>query len=301
MIIAKRPDHTLLAIVAEKETTIANQIIWLLGISDLEHPGFSVREEMETEQDRIEFASSLILESIGIQIKSTEDTYLEEMLGKFGETFPSTGIFSQYARSTIKGIDSTAAPDDVLLTFMEREEILFRTLERHIIGKKLNQGFNNDVDSFISYSLSVQNRRKSRAGLAFENHLEFIMESHNLIYSRTPVTENKSKPDFLFPGESCYHDKDFNPVNLAMPGVKSTLKDRWRQVLAEAQRIERKHLLTLQAAISVQQTDEMKANKLQLVVPRRIQESYTGHQKNWLMSVENFFSLVSQRQKAAGL
>jgi hypothetical protein len=28
-----------------------------------------------------------------------------------------------------------------------------------------------------------------------------------------------------------------------MPGVKSTCKDRWRQVLAEADRIDHKHLL----------------------------------------------------------
>lgn len=57
LVIAKRPDNTLLAIVAEAETTISKQILWLFGFSDVSHPGFSVREELETEQDRIEFAS----------------------------------------------------------------------------------------------------------------------------------------------------------------------------------------------------------------------------------------------------
>ncbi|MEJ1958214.1 MAG: type II restriction endonuclease [Nitrosomonadales bacterium] len=84
-------------------------------------------------------------------------------------------------------------------------------------------------------------------------------------YSRTAITENKSKPDFIFPGQTEYHNPAFNPLNLTMLGVKSTCKDRWRQVLAEADRIKRKHLLTLEAAISTNQTDEMQAKDLQLV------------------------------------
>ena len=67
LILAKRHDNTLYAIVAEAETTISSQLLWLFGFSDLSHPGFSVREELETEQDRIEFASRYILESIGVK------------------------------------------------------------------------------------------------------------------------------------------------------------------------------------------------------------------------------------------
>ena len=296
LIIAKKSDNTLLAIVAEKDTTIANQIVWLFGISDIEHPGFSIREELETEQDRIEFATSLILENIGIHVEATEETFLDNMLEEFGPCFPSTRIFSEYARSTIPEIDSSTDPDSVLLAYVEREEILFRTLEKHLISERLNQGFNDDVDSFIKFSLSVQNRRKSRAGLSFENHLEYIIQSHELRYSRTPITENRSKPDFLFPGIEEYFDNKFNPANLTMLGVKSTCKDRWRQVLAEADRIEYKHLLTLEAAISTQQTDEMKAKSLQLVIPEAIHRSYTSAQQNWLINVEEFLDLVKERQ-----
>ena len=35
-----------------------------------------------------------------------------------------------------------------------------------------------------------------------------------------------------------------------MLAVKTTAKDRWRQVLVEAERVETKHLLTLQEGIS---------------------------------------------------
>ena len=50
----------------------SRQIIWLFGLSDSPHPGFSIREELETEQDRIEFVSRVILESIGIIVEETE-------------------------------------------------------------------------------------------------------------------------------------------------------------------------------------------------------------------------------------
>jgi hypothetical protein len=44
VIIAKtKKEKQLLLIVAEKETTIASQLLWLFGFSSLEHPGFFIR------------------------------------------------------------------------------------------------------------------------------------------------------------------------------------------------------------------------------------------------------------------
>lgn len=144
---------------------------------------------------------------------------------------------------------------------------------------------------------TVQNRRKSRVGLALENHLEQIFTECGIRYSRAAVTENRSKPDFIFPGQAEYHDPTFNPLNLSMLGVKSTCKDRWRQVLAEAGRIERKHLLTLEAAISANQTDEMQAKNLQLVLPRSLHATYSIAQQAWLLDVSGFNALVREREK----
>ncbi len=96
-----------------------------------------------------------------------------------------------------------------------------------------------------------------------------------------------------------YHDPTFEPLRLTMLGVKSTCKDRWRQqVLAEADRIEDKHLLTLETAISTHQTDEMAAKRLQLVLPRGLHQTYTPAQQTWLMDVAGFTELVRARQNA---
>lgn len=186
--------------------------------------------------------------------------------------------------------------DSALMAWLEREEILFRTLEKHIVGERLSLGFVEDVDGFISFSLSVQNRRKSRAGLALENHLEYLFQECDILFTRTPITEKRSKPDFIFPGIDEYHDLQFDQLRLTMLGVKSSCKERWRQVLTEADRIEKKHLLTLEAAISINQTDEMCSQNLQLVLPKTLHATYSTKQQDWLMSVSDFTNLIKERQ-----
>ncbi len=302
LVLAKKRDGGLLVVIAENGSSISRQIEWLFGFSDLAHPGFSVKSELETEQDRIAFASRFILENIGIAVEASSETYLEAMLTKFNGKFPTTREFSNYARSTLQDINAQDDQDGVLMAWMEREEILFRTLERYLISDRISQGFTGnssaemDVEGFISFSLSVHNRRKSRVGLALENHLEQLFRECDIQYTRGAVTENKTKPDFIFPSITAYRNAAYDPLKLTMLGVKSTCKDRWRQVLPEANRINEKHLLTLEAAISTNQTTEMAAHGLQLVLPRGLHETYTTSQQAWLMDIADFTSLVRERQ-----
>ncbi len=304
LVIAKCQDQSLLVIVAENNSSIANQIEWLFGLSNLEHPGFAVRAGLETEQDRIAFASRFILETIGVESRISEENFLEDMLRRFDRSFPSTKIFSAYARSTLSDIDPNDDADHVLMAWMEREEVLFRTLERHLIADRLASGFSGtvasglDVEGFISYSLSIQNRRKSRAGYALENHLESLFQSRGVQYTRNPTTENKAKPDFIFPNIKSYQDPHVPAVHLTMLGVKTTCKDRWRQIMSEADRISQKHLLSLEAAISQHQTNEMASRNVQLVLPQTLHSSYHSSQQKWLLNVKDLTNLLLKKQAA---
>src|SRR3546814_12473107 len=97
------------------------------------------------------------------------------MLAKFGNAFPQTKVFAEYARSTLGDVDCRDDPDQALMAWMEREEILFRTLERHLVKERLEQGFSAErIEEFIAFSLSVQNRRKSRVGYSLEHHMEVV-------------------------------------------------------------------------------------------------------------------------------
>lgn len=295
LVLGLKPDKSVLVVIAEKESTIGNQILWLFGFNDISHPGFSIRGELESEQDKIAFASRVILEQIGVDVIDGTDTYLDDMISRFDGKFPSTKEFSSYARSTLKDVNALDDADAALLSWIEREEILFRTLERYLISDQLSKGF--EVDDFLSLSLSIQNRRKSRVGYALENHVEEVFQVYKVYYDRTKITENKAKPDFIFPNIGKYHDSTFNPLLLTMLGVKSTCKDRWRQVLSEADRIENKHLLTLETAISENQTTEMNDRKLQLILPKPLHCTYTPNQQCWIMDVSTFINIVKEKQE----
>lgn len=301
LVIAKRPDNTLLAVVAEMGTTIERQIKWLFGFSDAAHPGFSVKAELETEQDRIGFAARVVLEQIGVETEEDAPNYLDQMLEKFGGIFPKTVEFSAYARSTLKDVSALDSPDSALLAWLEREEILFRTLEKHLLGEKLRnltQAGVEDPEPFLKLMQSALQRRKSRAGSALENHLELVFSAHGVTYTRTGVTENRLKPDFIFPGISHYHDPAFPPARLTMLASKTTSKDRWRQILNEAARIPDKHLITLEPSISENQTQEMQSEHVQLVVPAPIHGTYTAAQQAWLFDVNGFLTIVRDRQSS---
>jgi hypothetical protein len=296
LVIAKARNGQFLSIVAAKGSTAAHQLAWLFGV-DEQHDKFVTRLNLDDERDRIGLAASTILESVGIVVEEAADSYLEEMIHRFGGVFPTSRIFSAYARETEKGVDAVADPDVALMRWMEREELLFRSLERYVVGLRLAEGFRVDqIDEFHSYSLSVQNRRKARVGLALENHLSVILDAHGLRYARTAITENKAKPDFLFPGQAQYHDPEFDSGRLTMLACKSTCKDRWRQVLAEADRIPEKHLLTMEASISAAQTGEMRGKSLQLVVPQALHATYSADQQSWLFDLRDFIDLATSRQ-----
>lgn len=298
LLLARRPDGRVLVMVAKAGSTIAGQLLWLFGIEDDGLEGFSVRSGLDAPGDRLGYAARIILGQVGIESGELEENRLDEMLARFRGGFPPTREFSAYARATLPDVHPADGADGTLLAWLEREEILFRTLERELVRRKLETGVaERDVDGYLSYSLSVLNRRKSRAGSALENHLEQIFLERGIRFDRSPVTENRSRPDFLFPGAAEYRDPAFDATRLAMLAAKSTCKDRWRQVLSEAERIPKKHLMTVEPAISEAQTGEMRSRQLQLVVPAPLLGSFTSSQRNWLMTLEGFIGLVDHRQR----
>lgn len=66
-------------------------------------------------------------------------------------------------------------------------------------------------------------------------------------------------------------------------------------MLSEAERIDQKHLLTLEPGISENQTDEMQAKSLRLVVPKKLHATYKQSQQDWLMDISEFIAEVQKR------
>lgn len=300
-LIAKLRNGDLLLIFAQSGGSVESQLRVLFGIEDV--GATFIRGKLE--ESNLVLPLRLLLEDIGIEFEGggrDDEIWLEKIVNQFGSRFPSTKEFSLYARQSINEVDPLGEPDEALMAWMEQEEYLFRIFERHLVADRLEKGFGtkgNDVDEFINYSLSIQNRRKSRVGHAFESHLEAIFSSSAIRFERgrtkRQVTENNSKPDFIFPSFSCYHDSNYPSDRLFLLGAKTTCKDRWRQVLSEGARVSKKHLVTMEAAISKAQTDEMKAHQLQLVVPRKIQSTFSKDQVSDLQDLSQFIVDVKVR------
>jgi hypothetical protein len=290
LFLAKDTVGMLYFIVTPEGSTAERQLFWLFGLPP---PGRSfVARELSGNDFELDFAARFILDEIGIDPEAPDTDELDSIIDRYGAVFPQTAEFSRLARETAPEIAPRDDPDAALMAWLEQEEALFRRLERRVLSARLEAGFvaegRVDVDGFLRFSLSVQNRRKSRMGHSLENHLGEVFRACGVRHVRGAVTERRNRPDFLFPDVETYHAARPGDDRLLMLGAKSTCKDRWRQVLSEAAKIPRKHLLTLEPGISEAQTDEMRAANLHLVVPRSVQRSYGREQRDWLATLSDF-------------
>ena len=155
-------------------------------------------------------------------------------------------------------------------------------------------GFTSMQD-FIDTANSVINRRKSRAGKSLEYHLEAIFQGNNLPYDPQVVTEERKRPDFVFPGKNAYHNPEYPSDKLVVLGAKTTCKDRWRQVITEAARVKTKYLCTLQQGISPQQLHEMESENVVLVVPKDYKKTYPMEYRKGILTLADFIKLVREK------
>lgn len=187
-----------------------------------------------------------------------------------------------------QGLHSDLNPDKRILKRRDHEFNLFKLIERYHTLPLIEKGF-NDVEEFIKLANSISNRRKSRSGKSLELHLENIFKEQALFNFGTQCkTEGNKRPDFLFPNCKSYHDEIYTSDNLRMLAVKTTVKDRWRQVLNEAKRIDEIHLFTLQQGVSENQFLEMQAEGVQLVVPEELHKTFPKSVQPNLITLNSF-------------
>jgi hypothetical protein len=182
------------------------------------------------------------------------------------------------------------APDKILLNWLDSEFQLFKVLENDRYSHKIQSPFSS-VEELIVFANTILNRRKSRAGKSLEHHLAEIFTISNLTFENQATTEDNKKPDFLFPGQTAYRIAA-NGDNLISLAAKTTCKDRWRQILNEADKIKTKHLFTLQQGISKNQLDEMYKYNVNLVVPSPYLKSYPEEYQGRIITLDSFIGRV---------
>lgn len=222
-----------------------------------------------------------------------EDYYI-----RFGSDFPSTLIMAISAKEIdelLNNGDIDISPDELILRWIETEYSLFRHIESRYYYYVLEEPAKS-LDDFVKTGLEITNRRKARAGKSLEHHLSALFDIYKLNYSAQANTELKKKPDFIFPSEEAYKDANFPEDKLMFLGSKTTCKDRWRQVLNEANRIKHKYLFTLQQGISPDQLEEMYEENVTLVVPKPYHSYYPRTDFESVISLGEFISRVKVAQ-----
>ena len=216
----------------------------------------------------------------------------EEIPGAWLERFPSG---EEIIRKTVElRADNALNPDNRLVRRRECEFEIFRSVEEAVELPVIMGGFQS-IDDFIARAQTILQRRKSRSGRSLELHAkalfveEGLTEGTQFVHQPPEADRGKRGPDFLFPSAAAYADPTFPAARLRMLAVKTTCKDRWRQVLTEADRIGRKHLLTLQEGVSERQFQEMVDAGVQLVVPEPLKTTYPHSVQAHLPDCRRFY------------
>lgn len=218
--------------------------------------------------------------------ESTEVPPADDFPTEWVKEFPTGREIAELA--ALRNPASKAPSLDLrLVRRREAETAVFTRLEELHALPLLKKPFES-VKAFRAAALSFLQRAKSRSGNSLEHHVRLILDEERIPYSHPGKTEGKKKPDFLLPSNADYANPTFPFEHLRMLGAKTTLKDRWRQVLNEADRVKSKHLITLQEGVSVAQFKEMVAADLKLVVPKALHERYPKEIRSELMTLDGF-------------
>ena len=279
----------------------------LAKFTDLDYEGFVLNTEDDIQQFLDTFGLTPAETNRPIEISKVdpelkERQLIDDFISGLNIDFPSSFEMAKAARMiqykmSLNNDTVITNPDKALLDWTEEEYRLFRALEHSRYGGIVSGGFTS-VDDFIVLANQVLNRRKSRAGKSLEHHLAAIFDVNKIRYTPQGVTEGNKKPDFIFPTIEDYHNALFPVEGLCTLAAKTTCKDRWRQVLNEADRLrdQHKYLCTMQQGISSAQMDEMQDEGVILVVPKPYISSYPKDRQNRIWTIGQFVQYVKNME-----
>ncbi len=271
--------------------------------TDVDYSGYFLETDDEIEEFLDTFGISptetnSLIDVQRVSAETQEKLSIQEFINSLDVDFPASDVMSAAARAieekTYDHIEYIRLnPDEKIISWTNMEYTLFRALEYARYGEIITKGFQS-VDEFVRVANVVLNRRKSRAGKSLEHHLSAIFDGNCIEYSSQAVTEGNKKPDFLFPSQEAYHDHGFSVDYIVSLAAKTTCKDRWRQVLNEADRLrdKPKYLCTLQQGISGAQMDEMQAENVILVVPKPYIVTYPKDRRDRIWTLARFVQYV---------
>lgn len=240
-------------------------------------------------------SARLIAEQLGLAVFAQSD--LEFLRAELGHDlsaipFPDTATMARLSRRRLGAIG--ADPDDLLVALLEAETRLFYALE----AAQGRAAFDEcvTVEDHLATAKSMLQRRRSRRGYSFENHLAQVFTDNGLAFERQVRVEG-SRIDFLFPGIEEYEQSVDPNLTVVQMNAKTTARERWTQILHETPRLRTRHLGTLDPDMSLHTLEEMIAHDVRVVMPSPMSEAYPDEARSAMWTVGHFVEQVRVRQR----
>jgi hypothetical protein len=288
LLVLFRPDETnnLAGIVAAAGTAVEGQLLDLTALD----PDADLGQFLIVEPGQPQIADA---------IGATQTLFADDELGPAVEGLRLTGARGIVELATVSGripgtIDMARAAEELLgdtatqlvdadrylVDVLQVETDLFFEIEKAVHETRLRAILEDGgaVPEVLNWAMGVHQARRSRRGQSLQLHFARLLDARRIPYTAQCGTEAGETPDFVMPGCTQYHAGAFPDGQLRMVACKSTSKERWRQVLNEAERIPRKFLLTLDPALTAATIDQMLAADLVPYIPEPIiSAAYRGN------------------------
>jgi hypothetical protein len=193
---------------------------------------------------------------------------------------PSTAVMAQSGEELVKasGIDITD-PDVRLEAVLAAETELFYAINDRI-GEDRHHALIASGASFAEierFFLGRHQAAKSRRGTSLMRHFGALLSDEAIPFTPECDTGKPPPADFMIPSCTSYADLTYPDDRLRLVSAKSTLKERWTEVIPEAGRIREKYLLTLDRKLTDSVIEAMRAETVRPFLPRGfIAEAYDG-------------------------
>jgi len=228
------------------------------------------------------------------EYEKVSQSIVDKIPDKWFKEFPSGSEIFSFIEELIPADLFGNDVDKLLIKRRDVEYKIFQAIEKARFEEYKKQI--TDIKKLIEIANKITNSRKSRSGNSLEYNLASIFKYHKINFEMHVTTENRKQPDFLFPSGSAYHNRLFPSKRLNMLGSKTCCKDRWRQIVTEADRISTKHLFTLQEGISSHQLKEMEDNRIVLVVPSSLKSKYPSEWRSKILDLSSFIKLRKKQE-----
>lgn len=156
-------------------------------------------------------------------------------------------------------------------------------------------------DIYKEVMVSAGQRSKSRAGYSFEQHVQRMLTDGGIPFQEQRFIGNQ-RPDFILPSVKVYKDPNRERDEALILSLKTLLRERWKQVLSENKASDL-YLGTVDDGIAGASIEEMRENRIYLVVPEQLKESeyteYKGHDN--VITFRDFFRVELKKRQTIWL